>query len=310
MAENRNVAVGLFVTVAIILFVGFTVWISGKKGDEETRHYSILFERDVSGLMLGGPVFFLGVNIGQVDNMVIVAGDPVRIRVDIEVLASAPVDSGTWATLAPQGITGVSVINLSSDPGDHEPLDQTPGFEHPVIAQRDTGLSAIMSSAPAILEKMQTLLDRASLLLDPTNQALVRDTLVNIESVTGALADQQAALASVPGDLQATLAQIRDAGAQLSGLLETAGPGVTASVESFEAAAARLDDITGQLETWLVSNDAEVEAFVANGLGQVPALIEDARRTLREMEKLMANLRADPDRLIYKTQSDAVPSEE
>ena len=75
MVENRNVAVGLFMTVAILLFVGFTVWITGKKGDEETTAYSILFERDVSGLMLGGPVFFLGVNIGQVQNMVIEDGN-------------------------------------------------------------------------------------------------------------------------------------------------------------------------------------------------------------------------------------------
>ena len=45
-------------------------------------------------------------------------------------------------------------------------------------------------------------------------------------------------------------------------------------------------------------------------VSKVSALIEDARRTLREMEKLMADLRNDPDRLIYKTESDAVPSRE
>ena len=38
------------------------------------------------------------------------AGYPVSIRVDIEVLATTPVNQGTWATLMPQGITGVSVI--------------------------------------------------------------------------------------------------------------------------------------------------------------------------------------------------------
>ena len=122
MVENRNPSVGIFVSAALAIMIIFTIWITGKKGSEAVTEYSILIENDVSGLMLGGPVFFLGVSVGEVTSLAIVPGNPVGVLVDIEVLDSTPVNAGTWATLAAQGITGVSVINLSSDPGTHSQL--------------------------------------------------------------------------------------------------------------------------------------------------------------------------------------------
>ena len=70
----------------------------------------MFFEKDVGGLMLGGPVFYLGVGVGKVTAMDIIPGDPMRVRVDAEILESAPINSGTYASLAFQGITGVAVI--------------------------------------------------------------------------------------------------------------------------------------------------------------------------------------------------------
>ncbi len=310
MVENRNMAVGLFMSAALILSIGFTIWITGKKGDQPTTYYSILFEKDVTGLMLGGPVFFMGVNIGQVDNMVIVPGNPTNIRVDIEVLASTPVHAGTWATLAAQGITGVSVINLASDPGEHSAIQAVPGFDYPLIPQRDTGFSAILSSAPALLQKMETLLDRASAMLDETNYALIQNTLSNIETISETIASQEEHLKALPGELRTTLDQVQGILGQLDATLSEAEPGIQASVNNIQAATGRLASITERLEGWLVSNDSEMNEFMADGLGQVPALIEDARGTLREMEKLLSDLRADPDRLIYKTEQDALQAEE
>ena len=49
-----------------------------------------------------------------------------------------------------------------------------------------------------------------------------------------------------------------------------------------------------------------MNAFMEDGLGQVPALVSDARSTLREIEKLVKELREDPSAFIYKPQQDAV----
>ena len=92
--------------------------------------------------MLGGPVFYLGVEVGTVTAMEIIPGNPMRVRVDAEVLKSAPVNNGTYASMAFQGITGVAVIKLNAEPGLHEPLLKGKGDQFPVIPVKDTGFSA------------------------------------------------------------------------------------------------------------------------------------------------------------------------
>lgn len=310
MFENKNLAVGLFVSIALLLFVGFTIWITGKKGSEPMAHYSILFENDVSGLMLGGPVFYLGVEIGEVEAIRIEPGNPVKIRVDIEVLQSAPINTGTWATLAAQGITGVSVVNLSTDPGEHPPLKRTPGYQYPLIPQRDTGLAAIMSSAPQILNKMEQLLDRATALLDEDTRNSVRATMDNIQSITGSLAAEQAAIGTLPEDLKTTLAEIRDLVKEARGVIADARPDLGTSLANLDAATSHLATVTSHLESWVDRNSQSMDDFVDQGLGEVPDLIEEAHAALREMEKLMTSLREDPSRAIYQPPEDSVPVQE
>ena len=66
---DRNFAVGLFVSVAIAVFVLFVIWLTGRSGAEEMTRYTLMFDRDVSGLAVGGPVKYMGMNIGSVVHM-------------------------------------------------------------------------------------------------------------------------------------------------------------------------------------------------------------------------------------------------
>jgi hypothetical protein len=49
-----------------------------------------------------------------------------------------------------------------------------------------------------------------------------------------------------------------------------------------------------------------MEQFISGGLGQTAALISDTRSTMRELEKLLAELREVPSQLIYKPQIEPV----
>ena len=116
---DRNFAVGLFVTIAIAAFIFFVVWLTGRTGNEEMTKYTLLFDNDITGLYVGSSVKYMGMNIGTVSEMKLEQNNGIRIRVVINILESTPVDHGTYASLALQGITGVAVVNLASDPGDH-----------------------------------------------------------------------------------------------------------------------------------------------------------------------------------------------
>ena len=307
---NKNLSVGLFVIAALTIGGILTVWFTGQRGNVPVNRYHVLITSDVSGLTLGGPVFFMGVQVGEVADLTIIPGNPASVRVEIRVREEAPVDTGTWATLAAQGITGVSVINLYAEPGAHEPLRTREGEPLPVIPYRDSGFSALLSSAPGVLDKMDRLLANANVFLGEENQRAVTEVLGNIERLTQALAAQEDQLNALPGALDATLADLRGATEQVQKLLADAGPKATAALTNVEATTAELQAVAMRLDRWLERHDGDMETFAAEGLGQIPALVSDTRDTLREMEKLMESLRHDPSRAIYRRESDPVVVEE
>lgn len=297
---NRNFVVGLFVSISLATIVVLTLWLSGRTGAAETVTYSMFFERDVSGLMLGGPVYYLGVEVGNVSRMQIIPGDPMTVRVDVEVLESTPVDTGTYASLYYQGITGVAVINLSGDPGMNLPLKPPPGMEHPVIEVRDSGLAALLADAPGVLQKIELLLDRAGQLVDEENQALVTDTLRNLETLSGALAGREAAFSELPGAVNETLGEVRSSLRQLQDTVAEVRPGLGETTSNLARASSDLSRLIGRLDAWAAENGDGMEDFMSGGLGQVPDLIRDARATLREVEKLVRSLREDPSQVLYR----------
>ncbi len=306
---NKNFVVGLFVTIAIAAFIGFVLWLTGRSGVEDMKRYSMMFETNVSGLAVGGPVKFMGVNIGSVIKMEIIRQGGVLIRVDIEVLQDTPVDSGTFGSLAFQGITGVAVINLDSDSGEHDPLGMTPGFEYPVIPVRDVGFAAVLASAPRIMNRLDGLLSQANLLLGEENRDSITRSLGNVESLTESLADSREVIAALPADLNRTLTDIQTVVGQLNELVGQLQPGINSTLDNLNRSSENLASLTASLDTWMKENEANLSQFVDQGLGEAPALISGARQALRELEKLVAELKDDPSQLIYRPREDALEIE-
>jgi len=307
--SNKNFAVGLFVAIALTAFVFTTIWLTGKKGTESTVFYSMFFEKDVGGLMLGGPVFYLGVEVGTVTAMTIIPGDPMRVRVDTEVLESTPIDAGTFASLALQGITGVSVIKLNADPGVHEVLKREKNQQYPVIMVRDTGLSALLSKAPDIVDKLDFVLTQVNQVLSEENQKFVHEMLADLSAVSNALASQQDVISEIPVKLNKALTELQESLALIKSMAGDIEPELNSAMANIKRLTDDLARIAARWEQWTAGNDRDMNAFMEDGLGQVPALVSDARRTLREIEKLVRDLREDPSILIYKPQEHAVDVE-
>ena len=306
---NKNFAVGLFVAIALAAFVFTTIWLTGKKGTEPTAYYSMFFEKGVGGLMLGGPVFYLGVEVGTVTAMTIIPGDPMRVRVDAEILESAPIDAGTFASLVLQGITGVAVIKLSADPGVHEALIPGGNQEYPVIRVRDTGLGALLSKAPGIVDKLDLALVQINQILGEENQKYIRDMLADLSIVSNTLASRQEAIGEIPVKLNNVMTELHESLLQIKSMAGDFEPELISAISNINQLTDDLVKIAARMEQWTAGNDSDMNAFMEDGLGQVPALVSDARSTLREIEKLIRDLREDPSTLIYKPREDAVDVE-
>ncbi len=303
---NRNLAVGLFITVALATVAGFSMWLAGSKGSQPMAHYSLLFDHDVAGLSLGGPVYYLGVNVGRVSSMNLIPGEQIKVRVDISVLKSTPVDAGTYASLAAQGITGVTVISLAGEPGDHGPLPATPGFDKPLIPVRQSGLSALLSQAPDTILKINRALDQVNDLLGETNRAEVSSLLANLNSLSAALSQERDSLASLPGQMSDLLTEAQATVATLHQAVDSVQPGLADTLQHVNEVSVNLAALSLRLDTWMSENDTQLQHFIDNGLGQTPELMYDMRRALRQMQKLLKQLQHDPSQLILRSPNDTL----
>jgi phospholipid/cholesterol/gamma-HCH transport system substrate-binding protein len=294
--RNSYLIVGIFVSIGLVTLIVMSFIFAGGRSTEPTTRYIIFFQRDVSGLTLGAPVRYLGVRVGEVNTMSLTTHDFTEVRVDLEVLQSTPITAATYASLAFQGVTGVAFISLAADQNGQTNKLVADDFEYPVIPTRETGLAALLSDAPEITRKVTQLLDQASQLLDENNQAALAGSLANIEAMTE----------SLPGELRTVLAEGENTLRQLRSTLDQAQPDIVATMKQLNEASTSLANITARMDSWLTENDRQMEQFMSAGLAQIPALIADTRNTMRELEKLLVELRDNPSQLVYKPQTEPV----
>jgi phospholipid/cholesterol/gamma-HCH transport system substrate-binding protein len=307
MYEQTNyLAVGLFVLIGAIVLLAVGSWVGGVGKTVPMSQYTIIFERDVNGLSEGSPVRYMGVAVGQVTTIQLFHAQRTAIEVRIEVASTTPVDGGTYASLGYQGITGVAFVNLAADAGEHEPLAVVAGHAYPVIRTRDVGIAALLNSGPEMLARVNTLLDNAGQLLDEKNRDSATLILENLEQVTGALAEQRSALAAVPARMNESLDKLQDTLELAAEIAADARPDLLASMQSLRQTTDRLANASERVEHWLVENDAAIDSFLADGVGETAALVASMQAATRELEKLGAELRSNPSRLIHRPKLEPV----
>jgi phospholipid/cholesterol/gamma-HCH transport system substrate-binding protein len=307
MFERTNdLAVGVFILVGALVLVAVGFWIGGVGQTVPMSRYTIIFERDVNGLSEGSPVRYMGVDVGQVTTIQLFRTQDTAIEVRIEVAASTPVDSGTYASLGYQGITGVAFINLAGEPGMQGRLAAAAGQDSPVIRTRDVGIAALLNAGPEVLAQVNNILDDAGLLFSDKNLGAATQILENLDQITGALAEQRRDLAILPARMNESLDKLQIALEGVVEFTEEAKPELLAAAQNLRQTTDKLVNVTGRVEHWLVENDAAIDSFLASGIGEMAALISDTREAMRELEKLGAEVRDNPSRVIYKPKREPV----
>ncbi len=301
MYERTNeLAVGVFILIGALALVVLGFWIGGVGKAVPMSQYTIIFERDVNGLSEGSPVRYMGVDVGQVTTIQLFRAVDTAIEVRINVASSTPVDSGTYASLGYQGITGVAFINLAADSGEHEQLAVTSGHAYPIIRTRDVGIAALLNSGPEVLARVKGILEDVGQVLGEKNRSSATQILENLQQVTSALAEQRGALADMPVRINESLDKLQDTLEFAAEISAEAKPDLLATMQNLRQTTDKLANVTGRVEYWLVENDAAIDSFLAGGVGETAALIKDTRAAMRELEKLGVDLRSNPSQIIYK----------
>lgn len=175
--------------VTVVLLVGtllFIVWLAGLS-NKETKCYDIYFAQGVGGLNKGSNVSFSGVPVGQVSKISLLPNRPEFVWVRIEVDEQTPVLQGTSAQIHGVGFTGVSEIQLAGAERGRPPIQQVGPQGCPVIPATSGGISALLNSAPELIDRIQRLTERLTELLSDKNQNSISDILENIDATTAEL---------------------------------------------------------------------------------------------------------------------------
>ena len=148
---------GLFIIGVSIAAAIFAVWLVGT-GHRDDVVYRIHFNESVSGLAIGDPVKFHGVDVGTVKAIDLDLADPRLVQVDIRLRKEVPVKTDTRATLKLKGITGVVFIELSGgNPTAPTLLASTREGQIPEIPSEKGTLTAIVEMLPKLLEKFSAI---------------------------------------------------------------------------------------------------------------------------------------------------------
>src|SRR6266550_7211590 len=148
---------GMFIIVISVAAAFFFVWLS-TTGHRDDVLYRIHFNESVSGLALGDPVKFHGVNVGTVKAMALDVADPRKVQVDVSLRKEAPVKTDTKASLKLKGITGVVFIELNGGAPNAQTLAAvTPEGRIPEIASEKSSLTTVLDQLPKVIEKFSAI---------------------------------------------------------------------------------------------------------------------------------------------------------
>ncbi len=157
---------GLFIIGFSVAAAFFAVWL-GSPGRHDDVLYRIHFADSVSGLAVGDPVKFRGVDVGTVKSMSLDPDNARLVRVEVRLRKETPVMTDTRASLVLKGITGVVFIELNGgDPAVQTLLAATPQDKIPEIPSEKTGLKAMLDELPKVVGKLSTTAEKFSAMAD------------------------------------------------------------------------------------------------------------------------------------------------
>jgi phospholipid/cholesterol/gamma-HCH transport system substrate-binding protein len=299
--RSNHVLVGSVVLILLAVLALFAVWLSRISTDKE-KEYDIFFKQSVDGLAKGSQVAFSGVPAGSVKEIALFKPDPSLVRVRIAVNNDVPILQGTTASL--QGsFTGPSTVQLDGAvkgaPSivcpEVSPRTVCP-MGVPVIPTRAGGLGALLSSAPRLLERLSTLTERMTELLNDKNQASFGRILANTADLTEELKKGGPDLRATLAELRSTVKQAGAAAEKFGDLAATsntllkdkAGP----AIDDLQVAVKSVSRSMDTLDATLKKADGGIDEFSNRTMPEVSQLVQD----LREMAQALQSVAEKIDR--------------
>jgi phospholipid/cholesterol/gamma-HCH transport system substrate-binding protein len=282
---SREVIVGAIVTVAILVFIFGTMWLSGRSVSSDNLA-RIQFE-NVSGLKRASPVRVSGVNVGKVEKIEFVEVGKVLVSVSLPAKARPRVDAEAKIV----SVTLVGDYAVDFDPGRAaEPLPEG----KVILGSQDLGLSG---RAMELSDRADSILIGAQAIVNKETAEQLRSTLTALEgTLKAAQRTMQIYGDSTRGptaELTRTMASFRQLSERLDSTL--GNPALTRTLS-------RTDTLTGNLAAMTARFDSTLAA-INRGQGTLgkfatdSGLYYDMRDLSKSMKELLDELKKNPGKV-------------
>jgi len=305
--------VGIFVIVGITAMLAAAVWVTGSRTDRATVLYDIYFEGSVAGLQPGNAVQYRGIPVGGVVDMRIDPDNVERVLVTIEVAGGTPIREDTEATLALQGITGVSFIQLTGGTQQSPDLRPPPGRDRAVIRSRPSQLAAMIDAAPELLNRAIDVIGQVEKLLGEENLTHIANTLGNIETMTGSLADSGDDIEAMLAEGARTMTDLREVTGRANAMMaaiegDVGGVAKDTRIVLAEArkVVTRLAVASDEFAKFMTESREPLSNFSATGLYEFAQLMAEARVLVGALSRLTEQIERDPARFLFGDQQQGV----
>src|SRR3954452_2623371 len=287
--RSNYVMVGA-VTVALLVGVLlFIVWLAGLS-NKATKCYDIYFAQGVSGLNPGSNVSFSGVPVGQVKKISLLPNRPEFVWVRIDINEQTPVLQGTSAQIHGVGFTGVSEIQLTGAERGRPAIEQLGPQGCPVIPATSGGISALLNSAPELIDGIQRLTERLTELLSDKNQNSISDILENIDVTTQQLKAHAPELGDTIAEIKIASHNAAIAANNFAALSDNTNRLVTEqgrpAMENLNKAIASIQQAADSLNAMITDARPGVQNFSKSTLPEANKLVHDLRDLSNALEQV------------------------
>lgn len=297
----HHVLIGLFTVLVVGAALAFALWLGKSDADRQFEVYDIVFQEAVSGLSKGGTVEFNGIKIGDVVSLRLDPEDAHRVIARVRVDSAAPVRSDTRARLVPAGITGLSMIRLTSgdDPNSTKLSADNNGDGDgvPRIIAVPSPFSQLLADGEDVVTNVNELMVQARALFSPDNVAAIGRTFDNLEQTTAALAAQREDVGAALKQITLASAAASTALAEATRVLGTANRLVetqgTQTLDSARDAMVAFERAMGSVDRLLADNRGQLDAGM-RGLAEVGPAVAELRTTLASLRAITRQLEDRP----------------
>jgi len=308
MEKNANYAlVGLS---SLILFIGlliFVVWLARLRINAEYDMYDIVFQGPINGLSQGGEVRFNGIKVGEVSKIALDRTNPSRVIARARVTSDVPIRTDSYATLEPQGITGVNYVQITAG-NPKLPLlkDTVPHGTIPILKSQRSALSDLLQGGGTVLTRTIEALDRVNRVLSDQNIKTFSAALSDTQAVTAELkkrkdiiADTQKALQDADVAIQQVSQLTRSAQSLVDGDGKRSLKNIADAAGEAKAAATQVRGMVDKLS-------GPTTDFANNGLPQITAAVIQLRSTTEALQRLIDQIESSPQGALGKAPSEEV----